>query len=303
MPESLAPAYDYLAFGLRLRSELALPELRPAGDGDAAPDATIARAALTGEGWDRIVSLDRDWFRLALPEVGRFEVRGGTSILADPDPDAPSGQVRAYLLGSVIGALLQQRGLLTLHASAVAIQGGAVALLGESGAGKSTLAMQLNRHGHALLCDDIFVVAFDSDARPVAWPGISRLKLWSQTLAAAGTPTDGLEPVLQKEDKFHVPAGHVADYRPHPLRAIYLLRRDENPGSAIRRLKGAEAVNALMSHTYRGRMVPFMQATQSHFRACLQLLEHCGVFELPRGWGLDRLAEGVHAIEHHLQGR
>ncbi|NBC85561.1 MAG: hypothetical protein GVY25_05150, partial [Bacteroidetes bacterium] len=50
-------------------------------------------------------------------------------------PDVAEGTLRAPLLGVVLGTLLHQRGLHTLHASAVVVDGGAVAFVGEKGAG------------------------------------------------------------------------------------------------------------------------------------------------------------------------
>jgi hypothetical protein len=228
-------------------------------------------------------------------------------VVVDPDPAASPAEIRAYLLGTVFGALFQQRGVLALHASAVATGPGAdgveeaIAFLGESGAGKSTLAMAMNARGYRLLCDDVCVVLQDGDGAPLAWPGVRRLKLWSQSIALAGRTTEGLEPVLQREDKYHVPAEHIAPYRPYRLRGVCLLGRGESVDKAmIARLRGAPALQALISHTFRGRMVPFMEATERHFRACLKLLEHCPVYSLDRGWGLDRIDSACDAIAQHL---
>jgi hypothetical protein len=106
--------------------------------------------------------------------------------------------------------------------------------------------------------------------------------------------------VLQREDKYHVPSDHIAPYRPYRLRGIYLLGRTEGEATEIARLRGAPALQALISHTFRGRMVPFMEATERHFRACLKLLERCPVYRLDRDWGLDRIALACDAIAQHL---
>jgi len=63
--------------------------------------------------------------------------------------------VRLYLLGSAWGALCYQRDLLVLHASAVRVDGRAVAFCGRPGMGKSTLAAWLAESGHALVSDDL----------------------------------------------------------------------------------------------------------------------------------------------------
>jgi hypothetical protein len=164
------------------------------------------------------------------------------------------------------------------------------------------MAMAMNAHGHKLLCDDVCVVLQGADGVPLSWPGVRRLKLWSQSIESAGRSTAGLEPVLQREDKYHVPADHIAPYRPHRLRGIYLLGRAEQDADvSIERLRGAPALQALISHTFRGRMVPFMEATERHFRACLKLLERCPVHRLERRWGLDRIDLAYDAIAQHLR--
>src|SRR5882724_4639290 len=71
-----------------------------------------------------------DGIYLSCAEVGTFLVRDGVEILVDAVPGVPDGIVRLYLLGPVFAALLRQRGLLVLHASAVAIGGEAVGFLG-----------------------------------------------------------------------------------------------------------------------------------------------------------------------------
>src|SRR4051812_33666080 len=44
------------------------------------------------------------------PAIGRFLVRAGQEILMDLAPSSDDGEVRAYLLGAVFGALCHQRG-------------------------------------------------------------------------------------------------------------------------------------------------------------------------------------------------
>lgn len=293
---------DYAGFGLTIRSELTLPELGRIDAVQGEPDVLVRLSALAGEDWDRIVGIESGLFRLRVAGIGKFEATEGRTVTIDPEPTAAPAELRAYLLGTVFGALFQQRGLLALHASAVATgEDEAIAFLGESGAGKSTLAMAMNARGHELLSDDVSVIARAADGSPATWPGVRRLKLWSQSIEAGGGTTAGLEPVLQRENKFHVPSSHVAPYRPYRLSRIYLLGARNGETAGIKRLRGAEAVQALVSHTFRGRMVPFMDASERHFRACLSLLENCPVYRLDRAWGLDHIDRSCDAIAQHLR--
>ncbi|NEX18412.1 MAG: hypothetical protein C1943_17865 [Halochromatium sp.] len=105
-------------------------------------------------------------YQFLIKDVARYRVQDGREILVDPLPDADPGDVRLWLLGTALGALLHQRGLLPLHVSALALSGGAYAFCGDSGAGKSTLAAALHRRGLALLTDDVGLAVPESPPAP-----------------------------------------------------------------------------------------------------------------------------------------
>ncbi|HEY0729444.1 MAG TPA: hypothetical protein VGD38_15295, partial [Pyrinomonadaceae bacterium] len=56
-----------------------------------------------------------------------------------------------YLLGPVMGFVLLLRGLVSLHASAIVVDGAAIALVGPAGAGKSTTAAAFSARGFSVL--------------------------------------------------------------------------------------------------------------------------------------------------------
>ena len=131
---------DYTVFGLRIRSEIDLPELHPA-EGDSQPDVVVRKGRVARPDNPRpgIEVLDGALL-LTIPDVAHFSITGGNEIVVEPGSEVPERNVRLFLLGSAFGALLHQRGLLPLHANAIEVDGRAVAFMGKSGAGKSTLA-------------------------------------------------------------------------------------------------------------------------------------------------------------------
>ena len=181
----------YRVFGLSVLSELELPELARCEDAvspdvivtTGSVDSTIASAGLHAAGADLVFVAE---------DVARFQISSGARIVIDPVPGADPRNVRLFLLGSAFGALLHQRGLLPLHANAVEVDGKAFAFMGESGAGKSTLAAWFHDHGYRVLADDVCVVGIGEDQTPRAYPGVQRLRLWSDALEAAGHPADEL---------------------------------------------------------------------------------------------------------------
>jgi hypothetical protein len=190
---------------------------------------------------------------------------------------------------------------LPLHANAFEVDGQAIAFAGASGAGKSTLAAYFRNAGRRLLCDDVCAVSFDSAGKPLAWPGIPRIKLWGDALAAFGRAADGLERVYDGEDKFSLPFPPDPPLKAFPLRRIYLLGvavPDSPP--AIRPLAGAEAFNAVISNIYRWEFAAPLGRSQSHFTNVLSLLNSTEVFFAERNWGFDVFTAEAERLERHI---
>jgi hypothetical protein len=242
-----------------------------------------------------------------VPQTARYLVRDGGEIVVDPLPGAAERNLRLFLLGSALGILCHQRGLLPLHANAIVSRDAAYAFAGHSGAGKSTLAAYFSRAGYPVLCDDVCVINLDNPQLPVAWPGLPRLKLWGDASAAFGHDRSRLDPVIDGMDKYHValPTPHAA--RPIPFRRLYILDRAEPDQQAdIVRLRGRAAMDAIMAQTYRGMYVQAMGLTSRHFLQCAALASRIQVYAARRAWGYDlfereagRLAR--HVLEEHSE--
>src|SRR2546425_5228639 len=99
-----------------------------------------------------------DTLRLAWPEVGAFTLCGSSVVDIEPAPRVAPETMRLFRRGPVAAALLRVRGYVVLHASAVALDGGATCFLGASGWGKSTLAALLHTRGHAVIADDVAAI-------------------------------------------------------------------------------------------------------------------------------------------------
>ena len=294
--------FDYRVFGLKIRSDLPLPELFPAHDPDE-PDIRI-REGLVRAADQAGLTADGDALILTVGEVGRYRIERGREIVVDSEPGVPGRNLRLFLLGSAFGALLHQRELLPLHANAVEVDGRAVAFMGESGAGKSTWAAWFHDRGHRVVADDVCVVRFDEEGRALAQPGLPRLRLWDEAMEATGrNAADFARSYFGDEsfNQFDVPiAPQTAADRELPLGAAYLLERGER--TVIELLEGIEAVEAVFAHTYRGGFVAPADAAQSHWSAAMQLVRSTPVFRFTRPWSLvDLERSSSTALQHALE--
>ena len=168
---------------------LALPDLVPWVGSDRAPDIHIRLGAVPGRLGDVVhgnafLQIAGDGTcRFEVPAVARYLISAGRHIVVEPQPNGDAASVRLFLLGTVFALLCHQRGVLPVHASCMAIDGKAVAFLGEAAMGKSVLAAVLARDGHAILADDVSAVEWAADGTAMVLPGAPRLLLWRRALA------------------------------------------------------------------------------------------------------------------------
>jgi hypothetical protein len=127
------------------------------------------------------------------------------------------------LMDSVLGTLALLRGREALHAGAVEIAGGALAVAGPPGAGKSSLLAALVARGHRLLADDVLVLE-----GPRCHPAPALMTL------PAGTPEIGCELTRSGSERWVELA--PGDGAKREITAICLLQRSgSGPVQAHRR--------------------------------------------------------------------
>ena len=297
--------FGYTAYGMHIRSEIALPYFRPAAAADA-PDVTVrlgaVPAALPAPArefglWQAAPGV----FLLNLEGVARYRVRGGREIAIEPLGEAGDAMV-TVLLGSVWTALLQQRGLLTLHASAVEAMAGAVLFLGRSGSGKSTLAAALAAREHAVLADDVAAVRNGGGGSPVVVPGYPNLRLWEDSLDRLGRLDGALRRVRPDLAKYLLPQRRFIG-GPQPLRAAYVLTARKQDTVELLARPRAEALMWLKKNTHRGKFVDGFGLRRAHFRAVARIARQIPVVRVIRpaqAFRIDALAD---CIERDLPQR
>ncbi len=291
----------YRVFGLTIASDVPLPELAAAPFGGE-PDIRIchqylAPSANNGLPTSDDLRVDDDQVLLTIDQVARYRIRAGRDIAIDPLPGASERQVRLFLLGSALGIVCHQRGLLPLHANALVVNGRAVAFAGDSGAGKSTLAAHFQARGYEVLCDDVCMVEFREGA-PRVWPGLRRLKLWRDAAERFGHAGKNEELVAEGIDKLQVPLAGNGATGPYPLSRLYLL--ETGTPADIQRLRGANALQAVVANTYRNQFLPAMGLMPQHFRQATALAAKLGIFRARRRWGFDVFATEAAQLERHM---
>ena len=197
------------------------------------------------------------YFRLAYLDGTEFLIDGsGTRVWAAWRDGATLEDTVSYLLGPVMGFVLRLRGITCLHASAVCVDGWAIALLGPPEAGKSTTAAAFAGLGYPALCDDI-VALTAQEGIFLAQPGYPRLRLWPTSIDAL-LKAESFPPNLvptSRDRRYHLDLtqnGYRFQSQPLPLGSIYMLgERCSKAGVPyVEPLPGQSGLMNLVGNTY-----------------------------------------------------
>lgn len=208
----------------------------------AFPDGTL---------WTQFYRTDTGYL-LRFPALADFEVSADScAVHGWPAPGISEDTVQHLYLNQVLPLALSKQGKLVFHASAVEIDGVAVAFMAESGKGKSTLAASFATSGFRFLTDDGLMVEVCDDGYRVM-PSHPSIRLWQDSEAALIAPDTPTAPALEFTSKSRFLAGETIPFcdSPRPLRRVYFLGDGSAPEVMFQRMRPAEALIELVKHSF-----------------------------------------------------
>ena len=268
----------------------------PAWDGDD-PAVHIHRNH-DGSIWAySYVSGPEQWMHLPGIASFRFGSHDGEAVVI---PEARTPAVRAAVIEdayqrAVLPMALQAHGQEVIHASAVIMPQGVVALCGRSQTGKSTMAYGLHRRGHRVWADDALV--FDASAESVdAIPYPHRLRIREE----AAEYFDLRE--LRRQDTSSWTALEQAQDEPAPLACLFLLERDTQRSDSVEttRLSSAQAFASVITHAYLFRLRD-PERKRRMMGKYLALATQVPVFRMQFRATLDQLSAMLDQVESAVQ--
>ena len=233
----------YTQCGLRIRSEIEMP--LPTVDGDDfdidigwGDDISHSKEPTPGEIIAAYDDGETVWYAGARVDDGylmRFYDCGECVISAELDrvvvhrDRAGAHEILPILLaGTVTSFVLGLRGATVLHASAVEIDGRAIAFVGQSGRGKTTMAALMCADGARLVTDDVLRV--DADGAVTCVGGATELRLREK---AATIVEDDDEATHTTADERLAYAPRTADGEAIPLAAIVIPSPSEDVDEVV----------------------------------------------------------------------
>lgn len=249
--------YECSAYGLSIRSNAPLPSMHEAtvrneGDGflvELVSQSEMPGVERVGGEADSIVYdilSSGDVYVRVMTVFEAIIQRDGLAARCAPLIPIDDPAFETNVLHSLVAIALMLRGEETLHATVVAIDDKAVALLGPSGVGKSTLAACLVARGAQLVTDDVLRLRFEKE-NAYAFCGPVRLKLFEDSAKCLSTPlsSKGRFNRLSGKLLFDVEGGQRREA--YPLAALaWLGDGASGAGIEVEEIKGTDVLGLIL---------------------------------------------------------
>lgn len=245
----------YQAYGRLIDTDIDLPGVQQAA---GRPDLCLrlGRVRSYKTGWTNVweptrsapwvrVRRSRTDYTIRYEQQVDFHYSPGARAITIHVHDCPQEAVSHFALDQVLPLVLSLDALV-LHASAVVVDGTAVAFSGPGGSGKSTLALMLERAGHSVLCDDALLVTVEN-GRAAAAPAYPGLRFWPDISETAGRPSFDRGPYR----KLRVFEGLRFHDGPLPLHHVVVIARDDSADPRFEPMSARDTAMALLGNAYR----------------------------------------------------
>lgn len=301
--------YKYWGYGLAILSEIEFPELVPFSF--EVPDVTI-RLGITPEqleGDDVVkkvrVSINPSEYLLNIKDVAIYYAANDNEIIVQPYAGSDAGSIRLFLLGNAMAAILHQRNMVPMHASAVEYKDGIVMFCGRSGAGKSTMVSALQQQGYKVFSDDVCVLKFSNGSGTpiVAAPSYPVMELWEDSFEKVGldAPKEEfkLRPELAKYASFFHDGFNTASKK--VLKGFIL-----NPDNLVEKIEikkngNIESFLQLQKTTYSHMQINAMKKRNLHFSVISKLAGSIPVYTVSRPTHINSVTRLTELIDTHLK--
>ena len=287
--------YYYWAYGLTIKSEIEFPELLPLPE-NVIHDIELICGIAPEHNQENLhdakktIYISSDAYKLILPDIASYWAENGNSIIVQPALLADMSKVRLFCLSNVFAAILNQRGIIPMHAAALKVNDRLILICGHSGAGKSTLVGTLQSRGFSVFSDDVCVPVTNLNNQVLMYSSFPMMKFWEETikrLPSLGEPNVQLRPELNKfgfyfHDQF--------DNTPKQPVIVFFLEKSEYLNQVeVQEVKGFKLFQYLESNTYRGDYLEAIDLRKEQFEIFSNLANQLRGFVIKRPTGNDSI--------------
>jgi hypothetical protein len=223
-------------------------------------------------------------------------IQNSNEIILNSSLNLEENFFRIIILGLALPILLHKRGMLSLHANTVNMNGSAAAFIGPRGIGKSTTSIALQKKGYTLLSDDVSCIIIDNGHIPTVFSGFPIIKLWPEVIRNIGGDPDSMPKIHSNLDKrFYENIKNFSEAA-LPLKAIYLIQESMD-STYVQDMPKRKAVIELVKSTLYAQIFDNM-ALSKNLNQCSKIVNSVPVKALNVKRSLNDLEKLVEVIEN-----
>jgi len=246
--------FKYFAFGLKIISDLDLPELIESQFEEY--DLEITLGDIPHVIWDNnslhnpILSIDKCNLLLKLPPA-TYLASNGSRIFIAPNPGQDFDSIRLFLYSNIFAAIMHQRNYLLIHASGVVYKEKLHLFLGASGMGKSTIVAFLENKGYEIYSDDVILFKL-TDGELITCQTYPQIRLWEDTFDKLGIKKITAKKIRPELPKFGIKINKYVKGGSYQLgKLFFLANSSDSEKFQISNLNSIETFKLLNLNIYR----------------------------------------------------
>jgi hypothetical protein len=227
------------------------------------------------------LKISEDQFYINILGIAEFYVEKGERVIVHPQEGSDKASIDLFLNGSVLGAILHQKGILPFHGSSFSYKGRSIVICGERGAGKSSITAAFCQNEATFICDDITPIKLSNDDVQII-PIKSTIKLWENALDQLNIPTEGLSNIRPNIEKYYCNISPSITTNCN-LNLVIVLTTHNKDIFENKDLTGIEKFKMMSSHIYRKAYLKGMpSAKQNHYQLLLKICNNIKVVQVTR---------------------
>ena len=246
--------YQYTAYDLFIKSEIAFPELGAQShiDTDLKDQVNIMLGHVPDEIPDVILhglyyQIKPNVLRLQIPNVAKFIVRNGEKIVIEPIGNMDIKSIRTFILGPCIAILLMQRDLFLMRGLVIKVKNFSISLIGDIETTPLSITASFIKRGYAVLSDEICIINQQLETLPSCpYRCIWLYSKWQQAIY-------GRRYIQSRQNipKYIVPFKKNFYPEALPLKKIFILNASSNnKTNELGFLSGSKKIYALQKNIY-----------------------------------------------------
>ena len=226
-------------------------------------------------------AINDDKFFLNVREVAQYQAVNGSKVQYILYKNADQASVELFLNGSVLGAILHQKGILPFHGSSFDYKNKGIVICGNSGVGKSSVTMAFCLKGAKLINDDITPVIVNNN-HSFLIPMKSKIKLWDDSMDQLNIDQQELVQIRPHLKKYYLKSDNVANEN-QIIDHIFILSVHNKNEYIVQEHDGIKKYNALRKQIYRrGYLKGMPLREKQYFKDLFNVAASCRLTEITR---------------------